>query len=205
MIALISILVAAAAVCVAVWQVRLAAKVAERANCLPILQATFTKWTSAEFHEHRARLLAGPGVDPPENGFAGLPDAYRESAYAWCDFCEHIGSLVLFRIVPERQLLSVVGTQLPQVWYILWPSIEKERAFRASRAHPNVSSDFLPHYEHLVARMAELGGREATRRIRRDAGVLELPRSFGVSGGGHGGVGGGCSRDLRDPGASSSV
>jgi hypothetical protein len=175
MFAVLSMVVAFAAVGVTVAQTQLSGRIAERANCLAVLSREFERWTSREFRDHRNRLLAGPGIEPPDTGFLGLPEEFRKSAEEWCDVCDGLGALVLFGVVPEKPLISLIGTQYPQVWYALEPYIRKEREYRLRNPHANVSPFYLPHYEHLVARIVALGGANAPHRIRVEAGILTLP------------------------------
>jgi len=165
-ISLISVIIAFTAVLVAVWQARRAARAEERMRSLSIISETFGEWRSAEFRKHRSVLLSLAGTMPPEGGFEALPRNIRESAYAWCFYCDYLGHLVLYKIVPEELIIDFMGTQLPQLWGILEPFIEKEREHRLKTLPEGIPTGFLGNYEHLVARIVAHGGRTAVDKIR---------------------------------------
>ena len=129
---------------------------------------------------YRDRLLGGPPVPPDGQGFAGLPSDFRDSAEQFCFFCEGLGLAIAAGLVPENFIISLMGTQIVEVWLVIEPCIMDERDYRARKSGDCVPSEFLPHYEHLVARILELGGRDAGVNIRRELGVRRLPRRIGI-------------------------
>lgn len=175
-ISLLSVGIALAAVHVAVWQVRQSAKNVQKSNALPVLSEIAGDWRSSELRSHRDRLLQGTGVTPPPNGFQGLPPEFRDSAEQWCFFCEGLGLAIAADLVPEDFIISLMGTQIVEVWLALEPLIAKERHYRAHTLSSDIPAEFLPHYEHLVARIIECGGRDAGSRIRKRLGVRRLRR-----------------------------
>jgi hypothetical protein len=73
-ISIVSVLIAAVAVCIATWQVRASARSAERSNALPVLSEFFAEWRSSEFRMSIGYLLnETPGALNGE-GFASLPE-----------------------------------------------------------------------------------------------------------------------------------
>jgi len=173
-IGFLSVLIALSAVAVAVWQVDQSAKNVKKSNSLPALSEVSQEWRSPELRASCVRLLAGLDGRPADGGFDGLPDDLRDSAYEWSFFCEYLGMLIASDLVPEELIISFMGTQIMQVWHALTPHILSERRLRAGTLEPDTPADFLPHYEHLVARIVELGGRSATPRLRRRIGIRAL-------------------------------
>lgn len=164
---LISVFIAFFAVAVAVWQARRTAKQAEQIRSLPIISEAFREWRSAEFRRHKNVLLALDGTTPPDGGFDALPADIQESAYIWCYFCEYLGQLALYEIVPEEMIIGFAGTQILQLWGVLEPFIQSEREHRLQTLPPGIPPAFLAQYEHLVARIVERGGSWAAEDIRR--------------------------------------
>lgn len=179
-LSLISVGVALAAVWVAVWQVRENARNVARSNSLPVLSQLASTWRSSEMRGYRDRLLSGLPAPPDAQGFAGLPRDFRDSAEQFCFFCEGLGLAIAVGLVPENFIISLMGTQIVEVWRVMEPYIMGERDCRARTSADCVPSEFLPHYEHLVARILELGGRDAGANIRRELGVRRLPGPIGV-------------------------
>lgn len=179
-VSFISATIALAAVYVAVWQVRENAKNVARSNSLPVLSQIASTWRSSEMRGHRDRLLSGPPAPPNTQGFAGLPGDFRDSAEQFCFFCEGLGLAIVSGLVPEDFIISLMGTQIIEVWLVMEPYIMDERDYRVRTSADYVPSEFLPHYEHLVARILELGGREAGMNIRRHLGVQHLPQPIGM-------------------------
>jgi hypothetical protein len=178
-VSLISVVIALAAVYVAIWQVRENARNVAKSNSLPVLSQIARTWRSSEMRGHRDRLLRGLPAPPDGQGFAGLPDDFRDSAEQFCFFCEGLGLASLAKLVPEDFIISLMGTQIVEVWRVMEPHITDERDYRARVSAGCVPSEFLPHYEHLVARILESGGREAGAKIRRNLGVRRLPERIG--------------------------
>lgn len=174
-IGLLSTLIALGALAVAILQVRQSVKNVRKSNSLPVLSELSREWRSPELRSHSARLLTDLPTRSAEEGFDGLPEDTRESAYEWGYFCEYLGMLIASDLVPEELIISFMGTQIVQVWHALTPFIIGERTRRLRTLTPDTPSDFLPHYEHLVARIAELGGRKATPELRKKLGVHKLP------------------------------
>src|ERR1700735_4197155 len=124
---LVSVFIAFCAVAVAVWQARRPARPSEAIRSLPIISEAFREWRSAEFRRHKNVLLTLDGATPPDGGFDALPANIQESAYIWCYFCEYLGQLALYKIVPEEMIIGFAGTQIPQLWGVLEPFIRSER------------------------------------------------------------------------------
>jgi hypothetical protein len=166
-LSLISIFIAFCAVAVAVWQARRIVKQAEHTRSLPIISEAFREWRSAEFRRHKDVLLTLDGTTPPDGGFDALPADIQESAYIWCYFCEYLGQLMLYEIIPEEMIIGFAGTQILQLWGVLEPFIQNEREHRLQSLPPGIPPGFLAQYEHLVARIVERGGSRAAEDIRR--------------------------------------
>lgn len=173
-VSLASVVIAFAAVLVAVWQAQRTARAQEQLRSLPIISEFFREWRSAAFRRHQANLMSLAGTPPPDAGFEALPIKIRESAYTWCYFCDYLGQLALFEIVPEELIIGFGGTQISQFWGILEPFIEKEREHRMRSLPDGVPPGFLPHYEHLVARIIARGGRAAADNIRKERSAQKL-------------------------------
>lgn len=173
-LSLVSVGIAFTAVIVAFWQAQRTTRSAEQARSLPILSEAFREWRSVEFRKHKNVLLSLTGTHPPEGGFEALPSDIRESAYTWCYFCDYLGQLVLFEIVSEELIIGFAGTQIPQLWGVLEPFIEKERQHRLKTLPEGVPPGFLTNYEHLVARVIARGGSIAADEIRRKRSAQKL-------------------------------
>lgn len=180
-VSLLSLAVALAAVSVAVWQVRRSTDNVIKSNSLPILSQVASEWRSPEMRRHRDRLLDGPGSSPPTGGFQTLPAEFRDSAEQWCFFCEGLGLAIIAGLVPEELIISMMGTQIIEVWLAMEPYIAQERRHRTQAFVSEVPAEFLPHYEHLVVRIIELGGRGAGVNIRKKMGVKKLARPIATT------------------------
>jgi hypothetical protein len=173
-LSLISVVIALSAVLVAIFAARDNAHAAERSRVLPVISEALREWRSPEIIAHRRRLINLTGLTPPEGGFEELPAEIRESAYSWCYYCDTLGQLALYKIVPEEIIIGYIGTQLIQVWCIMEPFILKEREHRARTLPPGAPAAFLPYYEHLVCRIAERGGRRAGEDIRKSVSARQI-------------------------------
>jgi hypothetical protein len=169
-----SVLTAVAALGVAVWQVRRSALMSDRSNSLPIVAAMFSEARSNEFRAHLQRIYAETPAVVPDKGFEGMPESWRDSAYAVCYFYDYLGTLAAFGIVNEKLIIGTNATHVSRVWVTLQPFIKKERAWRR-KSYPSISSPgFLRYFEHLAARITELGGREAAQRIQEEIKLRSL-------------------------------
>jgi hypothetical protein len=83
-------------------------------------------------------------------------------------------------MVPEDFIISLMGTQIVEVWRVMEPYIMDERDYRAKNSVDSVPSEFLPHYEYLVVRILKLGGRDAGVNIRRTLGMQYLAQRIGA-------------------------
>jgi hypothetical protein len=173
-VSLVSVVIAVSAVLVAVWQAQRTARAQEQIRSLPIVSEAFREWRSVEFRKHKTVLLSLTGTIPPEGGFEALPPDIQESAYTWCYFCEYLGQLVLYNIVPEELIIGFAGTQIPQLWGVMEPFIKKEREHRLRTLPEGVPPGFLAHYEHLVARIIARGGSTAADEIRKTHSAQKL-------------------------------
>lgn len=173
-ISLISVSIALVAVCVAVWQARVNARSAERANALHLISQIFGEWRSTNFHRHRSRILYEADPMPAVSAFESLPEDWRESAYTVCYFCDYVGMLAAFDIIKEDLIIAVMGTQLMQLWKVMGPYIKAERDYRGANLPADTPRGFLPYYENLVRRILELGGSQSTIIIRARLGIRPL-------------------------------
>jgi hypothetical protein len=171
---LISLAVAVAAVAVATWQVRAAAQSAERSNAIPVLAEISREVRSADFRESLIILLNRIPDQAPPGGFKGLTPEFREHAYRVCYFIDYLGILANKGIISENTIISWIGTWIMQVWIIMQPCILSERAHRAAEYSPETPAGFLPNFENLVRIIMQTGGKEASARIQRDAGIIAL-------------------------------
>lgn len=110
MLGVMSVLIALAAVGVAVWQARHNARSSANANALPIIAALFNEVRSNEFRQHLKRLATEDPGDPPDGGFEGLPEEWRNSAYTVSYFFDYLGVLAANKIVDEKLIIDANGT-----------------------------------------------------------------------------------------------
>ena len=173
-ISIVSVLIAAIAVCIATWQVRASARSAERSNALPVLSEFFAEWRSSEFRMSIGYLLNETPGPLNGEGFASLPETWREHAYKVCYFFDYVGVLVVRGIIGEETIIGMMGTRIIQVWRAVEPHVMAERQYRIRTYPPDAPPGFLVYYEHLVARTIELGGHDAAIRIQQRDGVRHL-------------------------------
>jgi hypothetical protein len=86
--------------------------------------------------------------------------------------------LVALGIISEDVVIGLMSTTIMRVWLAMWPMIESERNHRLQTYPLDVSPGFLVYYEHLVTRIYELGGRNASTAIQRRIGVRRLGRNI---------------------------
>src|SRR6266581_2262033 len=136
-ISVVSVLIAAVAVCIAAWQVRASAKSAERSNALPVLSEIFSEWRSSEFRASILYLLNETPEALSDEGFASLPETWREHAYKVCYFFDYVGVLVVRGIIGEEAIIGMMGTRITQVWRAVEPHVLAERQFRIQTYPPD--------------------------------------------------------------------
>ncbi len=176
-VTLVSVLVALAAVGIAAWQVRASLRSAERTNALPVISETFQEFRTADFRASVSNLITHAPVNAPAGGFDALPEDVREDAYKVCYFFDYMGTLIAYGIISEGIVIGVMGTRVMQIWHAMWPTIESERDLRQGDSYPeDAPRGFLVYYEHLVARVVELDGRQAASNLQRGLGIRRLPR-----------------------------
>ena len=170
----ISLTIAVAAVAVATWQVRAAAKSTERSNAIPVLSELSREVRSAEFRYSLVSLLTNTPDDPPAGGFDELPPDWREHAYRVCYFFDYLGVLVSKGIISANTIVSWIGTWIMRVWIVMEPCILAERRHRESAYPQYTPCGFLPNFENLVGIIMQNGGSAAAERIQQEAGLLRL-------------------------------
>jgi hypothetical protein len=173
-ISIASVFIAAVAVCIATWQVRASAKNAERSNALPVLSEIFSEWRSPEFRMSILYLISETPAASSSEGFASLPEIWREHAYKVCYFLDYLGVLVVRDIIREETIIGMMGTRIIQVWRAIEPHILAERQYRIRTYPSDAPPGFLVYYEHLVACTINLGGHDAAIKIQRRDGVQRL-------------------------------
>jgi hypothetical protein len=171
-----SVFIALSAVVVAVWQVRVSARAAERSNALPILSAAFDEFRSAEFQGHLRRVWNEAPGHVPEKGFQALPDEWRASAYRVAYFFEHLGLLVAYELVPKDSIVDFSANLVVRSWRALAPFVEAERRYR-KRTGDGMSSGFVSHFEHLVALTLAEDGTPVDSEIHERLSLRRMPDS----------------------------
>jgi hypothetical protein len=170
-ISLVSVILALVAVSVSAWQARFNMQHATRSRSLPVITEIFKEFRSKEFRASINNLLTLPSDKTTIDSLSALPEDQQEDAYKVFYFFDYIGTLVAFGIIREDIIITTMGNRIMQVWSVMLPIIEKERAYR-SKAYPsNASPGFLIFYDYLVTRIETLGGREAAGIIQRRMGV----------------------------------
>jgi hypothetical protein len=164
---------------VSAWQARSNIQDARHSRSLPVIAEIFKEFRSREFRESLHNLLTLSSDKTTGGGFGALSEDRQEDAYRVCYFFDQIGVLVAFRIVHEDIVVAIMGTQIVQVWSVMFPLIESERKYRSETYPSNAPSGFLAFYEHLVTCVYALGGREAAIMIRKRIGVRRLPAAVG--------------------------
>lgn len=179
-VSLISVIIALVAVCLSVWQARASTLNAVHSRSLPILTDSISQFRSPEFRESVRRLTQSQPNAVGDGGFESLPDSLREDAYKVCYYFDLIGSLVAHGIIREDIVVGHLGSQVMRVWLAMAPAIESERAHRYKTYPADVSPGFLIYYEHLVARIQEMGGQNSASALQRRIGVRRLPPISGI-------------------------
>jgi hypothetical protein len=173
-VSLISILLALAAACIAIWQVRVSTRSAEKANALPIISQVFEQSRSPQFDAAIRRLLGAEKRYFLRRNFDALPRSYRRDAYRVCYFFDYLGTLVLYDIVAADVIIGVLASRLVQVWITMKPLIYNERGYRADTYPAGAPQGFLVYYEYLIKLIEEGGQRDAARLAQERAGLRHL-------------------------------
>jgi hypothetical protein len=175
-ISLISVTIALVAVSVTTWQARHAIQNARHSRFLPVITEIMTQFRSEEFRESMLRLVEAPARGKQGRGFESLPEDVRDDAYRVCYLFDQVGIMVALGIISEDIVIGLAGTPAMRVWLAMKPAIESERAYRRQTYPAEVPPGFLTYYEHLVARIYELGAAESAATLQRRIGIHQLPR-----------------------------
>ncbi|WP_169523885.1 hypothetical protein [Amycolatopsis balhimycina] len=107
----ISLLVSIGAVGAAIWVTRRNGVSLLKANSLRVTTEVFQQVRSVEFGDHLAKVFAGIGEEPSEEGgIDHLSGKYRGSVYAVCYFFDYLGVLLAFGMIEKDVILSALGT-----------------------------------------------------------------------------------------------
>jgi hypothetical protein len=175
--AIISLLIALTAVCVAAWQVRTSARLTVNSNSLPTITRVFEEWRSERFRDHVDNLKKHSSDAPTSGGFDALPDEWRYSAYAVGYFFDYVGTLMLFNLIDEDIIIGQLASQAVLLWRILEKHILGEREHREATYPPGTSSGFLKFYEHMIAEIMNRGGENAAAvKVQQARGMRRLPK-----------------------------
>ena len=174
-VAVISLLIALAAVCVAAWQVRTSARLTVNSNSLPAITRVLEEWRSDIFRSHVANLKKHSSDAPTVGGFDALSDEWRDSAYTVGYFFDYVGTLMLFRLVDEAIIIGQLSSQAVVLWRILENHILSERDHREVTNPPGASSGFLKFYEHMIVEIMDRGRENAAAKVQRAKGIRQLP------------------------------
>jgi len=175
-ISLISITIALVAVSVATWQARHTIQNARHSRFLPVITEIMTQFRAQEFRESMLRLVETPAGGKYDHGFESLPKDLRDDAYRVCYLFDQVGIMVALGIISEDIVIGLAGTPAMRVWLAMTPAIESERAYRRRTYPADIPPGFLTYYEHLVARIYELGAAESASMIQRRIGIHHLPQ-----------------------------
>jgi len=175
-ISLISVIVALVAVSVTTWQARHTIQNARNSRFLPVITEIMTQFRAQEFRESMLRLIENPAKGKYERGFESLPNDLRDDAYRVCYLFDQVGIMVALGIISENIVIGLAGTPAMRVWLAMKPAIEGERAYRRRTYPSDVPPGFLTYYEHLVARIYELGASESASTLQGRIGIHQLPR-----------------------------
>jgi hypothetical protein len=166
LVAVCSLVIAVSAVVVAVWQLRVNAKAAERTNSLPVMSEAFTEFRSVEFQGHLRKVWNEAPADVPDGGFMALSDEWRSSAYRVTYFFEYLGLLVAYELVPKDSVIDFSANLVGRSWRVLAPFIHAERAFRQGIGG-GTSVGFASHFEHLVTLTVDENGKPVDSSIHQ--------------------------------------
>jgi hypothetical protein len=180
-VSLVSLFIALVAVCVAVWQVRASSRNDELSNELPIISEIMNEWRSTNFRSDVSYVLTRSPQTAKDGGFRALPARWREPAYRVGYFLDYIGVLTSLDIISDELVISMVGTQIIQIWRVLEPFIERERQYRRDTYPPGVPTGFLVYFEHIVARIIDLGGQQAAVLSQQRRGLRHLTQPLTIS------------------------
>jgi hypothetical protein len=172
----ISLLIALAAVYVAAWQVRTSARLTVNSNSLPAITRVFEEWRSEIFRGHVNNLKDHSSDAPAAGGFDALPDEWRDSAYTVCYFFDYIGTLMLFGLIDDDIIIGTLASQAVVIWRMLETHIFSEREHREATYPPGASPGFLKFYEHMIAKIMNMGGENAAANVQQAKGMLSLQK-----------------------------
>jgi hypothetical protein len=191
-ISIVSLLIAISAIAVAVWHVRTAKRVANKANSLPVVTTLFDQFRSEAFQEHIEVILTtqpDPSSWPEPSewphghsnpGFGGElrrdKDPWRWSALQVAYFFEYLGVLVAHRLIPTEIVVDATANVTARTWAVIEPFIRAERARREKihAGNPRVSRGFVRHYEHLVA-LTTVNDKPADEEIQKKLALKQVP------------------------------
>ncbi|HEY6497458.1 MAG TPA: hypothetical protein VIZ43_29620 [Trebonia sp.] len=132
------------------------------------------EFRTQSFRASMRRLLSAAPTGGPAR-FDEIADDWREDAYRICYFFEYIGAFIAFDVIEESLIISLMGSQVVQVWSAMKPYTESERLYRTREYPPDTSTDFLPHFGWLADRIEREGGAHAPERFHRGVGIPPQP------------------------------
>ena len=81
------------------------------------------------------RLLSAAPMSGPVR-FDEIADDWREDAYRICYFFEYIGAFIAFDVIEESLTISLMGSQVVQVWSAMEPYTGVPRSWGATSPPP---------------------------------------------------------------------
>jgi hypothetical protein len=138
----VSFIALAASATIAVRQVT----IMRQSNQLPLFVELFQEFRSERFQQARLYITRKmDGIDPAE-GLTGLPDDILSAVNTVNNYFGALDSLIVHKILEEREAVTVVGYVADQLWDKLEPVILAERARRGS-------DDFACFFEDFIYRV----------------------------------------------------
>jgi ferritin-like protein len=178
-LSVVSLVVALLAVSVAVWQIRSNVERSKKTSVIDVVADRVDEFRSDPFRASLRNMLSNSSAIPSGCPFEEIPETWRDDAYKICYYFENIAAFIVFDIIEEDLIISLMGSQIMQVWVTMGPFIESERRYRQHAFPPDASTDFLPHFQSLVNRIRDLGGTRAPSKLRARAGIRP-PRPISV-------------------------
>lgn len=157
---IISILAFAAAVAVAVLQLR----TARQANALPVMVGLFAEHRSTGLAEARSFVHNELNQYDLTTGLAGIPEAKRELVRDLAWYYDNLGTLVAHGHIDIEPVSGYLGVSIISVWEKMEPLIRAERHLRDLSTDPE---RWQMYFENLVSLVKECPPDHARRKLRK--------------------------------------
>ncbi|HLI75486.1 MAG TPA: hypothetical protein VKV02_00975 [Acidobacteriaceae bacterium] len=121
-------------------------KIMYQSNQVPLFVELFQEFRSERFQLAESHILDELESFDPAEGVMGLPGDIRSDVNVINNYFGTLGSLIIYGILEEREVMTMIGPRADRLWGKLEPFIIAERGSRGS-------DDFASFFEDLVYRV----------------------------------------------------